>query len=237
MVGYLYIRSFKNSHVLRLDMKAVGLISGGIDSPAAMYIMSKKYEIILIHLDNSPYAPKIVKKKVLKLSQKLAEITKKNIKLYIVPHGENLKDFLKVERKFNCILCRRMMYRLANEIAKKEKAKFLITGESLAQVASQTLSNMKTEDSVSEIPILRPLLGLDKEEITKIASKIGTYEISIEKEQGCVSAKGRPMCCYATPVVPATKSDINKIEEIERKVDIEGMVKRSIDNCQILTFK
>ena len=213
--------------------KAIALISGGIDSPVAVSMMASKYNIILVHLDNKPYAPKIVKKKVKMLADQLRKTTKQKMPLYMVPHGPNLKRFLLApDRKMLCVMCRRMMYRIANEIAEKEKAKAIITGEALAQVASQTLSNLNVENYVSKLPVLRPLIGLDKEEIIEIAKKIGTYEISIMKEKGCQSVKTRAMCCYATPEYPATRSNIYELDAVEKEMDIQKLIKRSIDKIE-----
>jgi len=213
--------------------KAVVLISGGIDSPVAAAMMAKKYNIILVHLDNKPYAPKIVKKKVKLLAKQLKKITKQKIPLLIVPHGPNLKRFLLTpDRKLLCVMCRRMMYRIANEIAKQEKAKAIITGEALAQVASQTLSNLDVENYVSDLPVLRPLIGLDKEEIIQVAKEIGTYDISIMKEKGCQTAKTRAMCCYATPEYPATRSNIDELDDVEKEIDIQKLIKHSLNKIK-----
>jgi thiamine biosynthesis protein ThiI len=213
--------------------KAVALISGGIDSPVAVSMMAKKYDIILVHLDNKPYAPKMVEKKVRLLTDRLRKVTKQKLPLYIVPHGPNLKRFLLIkDRKLICVMCRRMMYRVANEIAKENGAKAIITGESLAQVASQTLQNLTVENSVSDLPILRPLIGFDKDEITKIAKKIGTYEISIMKEKACSTSSTRALCCYATPEYPATRAASEEVEFEEKDIEINKLVKESIDNSK-----
>jgi len=214
--------------------KIVCLLSGGIDSPVAAAMLSKKYDITLVHLDNTPLAPKIVKERVLKLAKLLAKIFKKKTRLYVVPHGENLKGFVAVERKMNCVLCRRMMYRIANEIAKKEGAIAIATGESLAQVASQTLQNLRAEDAASELPVLRPLIGMEKKEIIVIAKKIGTFETSVEKDEGCYTAKTRPMCCFATPVYPETKAELEIVEDTEKKLDIQGMLRKSVESSEII---
>ena len=216
-----------------MKSKAVALLSGGIDSPVAIYRMAKKYDLILVHLDNKPYAPKIVKKKVKLLTDQLRKVTKQKLPLYIVPHGPNLKKFLMIhDRKMLCVMCRRMMYRIANEIAKEKGAKAIVTGESLAQVASQTLSNLNVENFVSELPVLRPLIGLDKEEIIETAKEIGTYEISIMKEKGCQTARTRAMCCYATPEYPATRSNIRELDDAEKDIEIEKLIKKSVNKIE-----
>lgn len=213
--------------------KAVVLISGGIDSPVAVYMMARKYDLILVHLDNKPYASKIVKKKVKLLTDQLRKETGQKMPLLIVPHGPNLKRFLLIpDRRMLCVMCRRMMYRVANEIAKDNGAKFIVTGEALAQVASQTLSNLSVENFVSDLPVLRPLIGLDKEEIIKIAQEIETYDISIMKEKGCQTAKTRAMCCYATPEYPATKSNVREIDDVEQDIEIDKLIKKSVNKIE-----
>ncbi|MFQ6010468.1 MAG: tRNA sulfurtransferase [Candidatus Aenigmatarchaeota archaeon] len=214
--------------------KVVCLLSGGIDSPVAAAMLSKKYEIILLHLDNTPLAPKVVRERAIRLARLLAKLSKRKIRFYIVPHGENLKRFAVADKKMNCILCRRMMYRIANKIAKKEGAIAIATGESLAQVASQTLQNLRVEDAASDLPVFRPLIGMEKSEIIDIAKQIGTYETSILKEKGCYTAKSRSMCCFATPLHPATRSDLGKIEGIERGIDIDELIERSIESSRMM---
>ncbi|MEM5804906.1 MAG: 7-cyano-7-deazaguanine synthase [Candidatus Aenigmatarchaeota archaeon] len=214
--------------------KIVCLLSGGIDSPVAAAMLSKKHEIVLVHLDNAPMAPKIVKERVMKLAKLLAKISGRKTRLYIVPHGENLKSFLEVERKMNCILCRRMMYRIANEIAKREGADAIATGESLAQVASQTLPNLRAEDAASILPVLRPLIGMEKSEIVALAKKVGTFETSVERDKGCYTAKSRPMCCFATPIHPETRADLASIEAAEKKLDIRGMLEKSVSASEVI---
>lgn len=197
------------------------LISGGIDSPVAASLMSKNYKLVYVYFDNYPFDSRKKLIKVKKLVQKIG-----GGKLYIVPEGCNLKEFRKANERFTCVLCKRMMYRIANKIAKKEKAKFIITGESLAQVASQTLSNMKTLNSASDLPVLRPLVGFDKEEIIKIAKEISTYEISIEKLGSCT----------AVPEYPATKSRIEDIEDIEKKIGVNKLANKTAKKAKTIVL-
>jgi len=118
------------------------------------------------------------------------------------------------------------MLRIAERIAKKENAKALVTGESLAQVSSQTLDNIATIEEATKMPILRPLIGMDKEEIVQLAKKIGTYDISILPQEDC--------CNLFVPKHPATKSDIKKIKEIEKGLDVSKMVKKALRNADKL---
>lgn len=206
--------------------KVLALISGGIDSPVAAWMMMKRgCEIELIHFDNFPFVSKENLKKVKKLRNKLQEWSSKKIKLYVVPHGENLKKFIEsAKRSYTCILCKRMMYRISNLLAKKIGANAVVTGESLGQVASQTLHNLMVNNLVSELPILRPLIGLNKDEIVKIARKIGTYEISIERE----------FKCGAVPRHPETKANFERLRKFEEEIDVKELAEESMKN--IATF-
>ena len=206
---------------LYMKQKIISLISGGIDSPVASYMMSKEYNIIYVYFDNYPFLSKRNITKVKKLVKKL-----NGKKLYIVPHGQNLKKFKKSASRYTCILCKRMMYRIANKIAKKEKAKYIITGESLAQVASQTLSNMRTLDSASKLPVLRPLIGFDKQEAIEIAKKISTYEISIQKLGSC----------EAVPQYPVTRSKIKEVGEIEKEINIEKLTDNAFKKIKTIVL-
>ncbi|MBU5575415.1 MAG: hypothetical protein QXF15_00895 [Candidatus Aenigmatarchaeota archaeon] len=209
------------------------LISGGIDSPVSTYIAGKYGEIILVFVDNSPYLPKGTKERVIRLCEQISKKLRKKLKLYIVQNGENIKNILKYpERRLTCILCRRIMYKIAEEVAKRENAQCIITGESLAQVASQTLHNLSVESKAIEIPILRPLLCLDKEEIVRKAKEIGTYEISCTREKGCYTESGKPACCFATPRYPETKAKKEDVENAERKLNLK--IKEIVENAEIL---
>jgi len=155
-------------------MKSViALISGGIDSPVAAYMVGRLgYRVIPVHFDNSPFSSEINKKK----TEDCVERLKKHIgidDLVVVPHGNNLLEISKnCERRYTCVLCRRVMFRIAEKLCKKLGAEAIVTGEFLGSKASQTLQNMKVISQSVKIPILRPLLGLDKEEIQKIGKNL-----------------------------------------------------------------
>ncbi|MBU2638194.1 MAG: hypothetical protein KJ955_04425 [Nanoarchaeota archaeon] len=207
-------------------MKGILLLSSGIDSPVAGYLMLKKgVDLIAVHMDNQPLVNEMPKEKTIKLAKKLAVLSGKRIKLYIVNHGRNQVQMIRnTERKYQCVICRRMMFRVAEKIAEKEKADFLVTGENLAQVASQTLQNMAVEESVVKLPILRPLLCNDKVETIKIAREIGTYDLSIEAG----------MCCSAVPKSPATKARLNAVEREEEKLNIDEMAEKAVSEAEVL---
>ena len=210
-------------------MKVIALISGGIDSPVATALaLQNGAEIVCAHFSNAPYSSEKTEEKVFEILRHLAQKYGKKIKLYIIPHGANLTEISrKCERKFTCVLCRRMMFRIASRIAEREKADALLTGESLGQVASQTLSNISAEFSASTKPILRPLLGMDKLEIERLAKGIGTFTAST-KPAGC---------CEITPERPATKAGRRQIEEEEEKLDIEKLARESLKNAKTAEFK
>ncbi len=200
--------------------KVLALISGGIDSPVAAYLIGKlkKIRVVPIYFDNQPFAEEKAKEKALTCIRKLGEHL--NIKeAYIFPHGENLKEISeKCARKFTCILCRRLMFRVAERFSEIIKASGLVTGESLGQVASQTLQNIFVEDKAVKLPVLRPLIGLNKEETVRIAEKIGTYKISIEKA----------VSCLVNPPQPTTKANLDKILGEEKKLDIFKLVSQTV---------
>jgi tRNA uracil 4-sulfurtransferase len=192
-------------------MKGLLLLSAGIDSPVAGYLMKKKMDIVAIHFDNQPLINKLTLDKVEKLAKKLGIK-----KTYIVEHGKNQIEIIKnCDRRYQCVLCRRVMFKIAEQIAKEEKCNFLITGENLGQVASQTLENMYVTEQGIKIKILQPLLCNDKQETIDLAKKIGTYDISIEAG----------MCCTAVPPNPTTKARLDKVLQEEKKIKIKKIVK------------
>jgi thiamine biosynthesis protein ThiI len=205
-------------------MKAIILLSGGIDSPVAMALaLEKGIDLIACHFVNYPFADDRDQKKVLQLTELFSKRFKKKIKLYFIPHGPSLAEFArKCERKIGCVLCRRMMLRVANKIAVKENASAIITGESLGQVASQTLDNLKAEFEASSLPLIRPLIGLNKQEIENLAKKFNTYDISIQPS----------ICCHATPEKPATKSRLEKILLEEKNLDLDALVDAAIQKTE-----
>ena len=203
-----------------MGYKGLLLASGGIDSPVAGYLMKQlNVDVIAIHFDNYPYATKRPLEKTRKLMKKI------NVKkLYVVPMGEYVqKELVHLYRRFQCIFCRRMMFRIAEKIAKKEKCDFLITGENLGQVASQTLTNLTTAMEAVNIAIMRPLLCNDKQETVDLAKKIGTYEASIEPGS----------CCNLVPQKPHTRAKLEKIKFEEKRINIKEIVSKAVKNTKI----
>ena len=189
-----------------MGKKALLLLSGGIDSPVSGYLMQKLgLEIIALHFSNEPFTDNGPEIKSKKLFEHL------HFKKFIVM---NISDILgnvakKCKREYYFIIMKRIMLRKACEVAKAEGCDFIITGDNLAQVSSQTLENMKVISSVSTFEILRPLLTYDKKEIIKIAMTIGTYDIS----------NGPEVCDVLGPRSPATRSKLEKIEKEESRLE------------------
>ena len=196
-------------------MRGILLISGGIDSPVAGYLMGKQgLDLVLVHFDNRPFTSDNEVEKAISLMKQLDNALGKESLRLLVPHGKAQAEFAKCcRRNMECVLCRRMMLRVAEKLAKKHDAGFIVTGESLGQVASQTLANINVEERSTSLPVLRPLIGFDKVEIERIAKAIGTYDISI-----------RPgLCCTIAPKKPSTYSKIADAMDEETKVDIEKL--------------
>jgi thiamine biosynthesis protein ThiI len=178
-------------------MKALLLLSGGIDSPVAGHLMKKKMEVLAVHFSLEPFTDNEPEVKSRKLAQTLGFG-----KLHVINISKELKQITeKCDRKYYFVLMKRVMFRKSEELAKKLNCKFLITGENLGQVSSQTLENLYAIDTVATIPILRPLITKDKQEIIEIAEKINTFEIS----------KGKECCDVLGPDKPSTKARLEKI--------------------------
>ncbi|HPR40569.1 MAG TPA: tRNA uracil 4-sulfurtransferase ThiI [Oscillospiraceae bacterium] len=199
--------------------KALLLLSGGIDSPVAGYMMAKRgLEVEALHFQSPPYTGERAWLKVETLAQQLCDYCGK-IDLFSAAFTE-----IQEEIKRNCpeelftVIMRRFMMRVALRLAEKEGCGALITGESLAQVASQTLPAIACTDAVCDIPVFRPLIGMDKQEIVEIAQRIGTFETSILPYEDC--------CTVFTPRHPRTRPTIEMIEEAERVLDIPALLER-----------
>ena len=207
--------------------RALNLLSGGIDSPVAAYCMARRgLALHHIHFASPPYTSLRAKLKVRALARELAEYTG-NCQLFVVPYTkpqeyirDNAPDVLFT------VLMRRSMMRIANVIAKKQGCEALITGESLAQVASQTVKALQCTDAAQDLPILRPLIGMDKEEIVRISRKIETFETSILPYEDC--------CTVFTPRHPKTKPTVAAVEAIEAEMAIpEELVAEAAEQAEL----
>jgi thiamine biosynthesis protein ThiI len=204
--------------------RVVALISGGIDSPVAAYrLMQRGCRMIFVHFHSVPYQDRTSQEKVRRLVQRLTR-HQFTSRLYLVPFGEIQRQIVAtVARPLRVVLYRRMMLRISETIARKDKAKALVTGESLGQVASQTLDNMAVIQQATRLPILRPLVGMDKQEIIDQARRIGTFEISSIPDQDC--------CQLFVPAHPATKAHFAAVEEDEAKLATAELVRYGVENA------
>jgi thiamine biosynthesis protein ThiI len=204
------------------------LVSSGVDSPVATYLISKKAEeIILVHADNRPFTDDREIENFIVLAKHLKKHISSSIKAYIVPHGSTLNAHKQnCNSRFTCVICKRMMVRYAEKIAEKEHADAIVMGDSLGQVASQTLQNIRVVEQAVKIPILRPLIGLDKEDVVKIAKEIGTYDLSILPSGGC----------SAVPIKPATRARLDQILKEEKRIAVDDLVRKAIHDAKSVNF-
>jgi len=209
-------------------MKFVSLISSGIDSPVATYLLSNKVEeIILLHADNRPFTDDREIEKFVILAKHLRTLIASKLTALLIPHGQILQTYkTRCDNKFTCIVCKRMMLRYAEAIAKKEHADAIVMGDSLGQVASQTLRNIRVVEEAVNVLILRPLIGFDKEDTIKIAKKIGTFDLSIAPAEGC----------KAVPIKPSTQARIEQIHIEEQKINIDELIHFAITHATSVTL-
>ncbi|MCQ2070163.1 MAG: 7-cyano-7-deazaguanine synthase [archaeon] len=207
-------------------MKVVCLMSGGIDSPVAAYVMNRiGAEVIILHMDNRPYADERPVENVKKIVEQLRKVTGKEFPLYMAPHGITQGKMAKqIDSMYQCVMCKHAMQLTAREFCKKVGATAIVMGDSLGQVASQTLMNIKSESRNVNFTILRPLIGYDKEEIIKIAEEIGTFDISNLPSTDCTILPKRVV----------TEADLKKCLEFYEKTDIETLAKECADNAQLV---
>ena len=211
--------------------RALLLLSGGIDSPVAGYMMAKRgLKLQAIHFYSYPYTSQQAKQKVITLAQQLCEYVD-DIKLHCISFTKVQEEIhAKCAPEFMITIMRRIMMRVAEIIAKREDLGAIVTGESLGQVASQTMQSMTvTEDALESIPIFRPCIGLDKEDIVKIAKEIGTFETSILPYEDC--------CTVFLPKNPVIKPKLAKARSEEANLDVEALVKECIAGEEVIHIK
>ncbi len=203
------------------------LISGGIDSPVAGYMMAKRgMTVELLHFHSYPYTNEGAKEKVITLARILSKysLTARITTVKMTEIQESIHKHCAEE--LNVTLLRRFMFRVAERIARARKAQCLVTGESLGQVASQTMEGLASSNAVVTLPVLRPLIGFDKEEIITLAKKIGTFETSILPYEDC--------CTVFLPEFPAIKPKLDYIEREESKLDVETLVNNALSTAEII---
>jgi thiamine biosynthesis protein ThiI len=209
-------------------MNLVSLVSSGIDSPVATYLMAKQTKnMILVHANNQPFTDEQEQKNFLKLVHHLHDLCPQINKVIIVPHGSALTQYKdKAHQRFTCVFCKRMLVRYADQIAHQYNSHGIVMGDSLGQVASQTLYNLKVVESAINLPILRPLIGMDKEDVIRIAKEIGTYELSIKPSQSCT----------AVPKKPSTHATMEQLHNEEQHLDIKKLIENAIQKATIVSL-
>jgi tRNA uracil 4-sulfurtransferase len=207
--------------------KVIVLLSGGLDSPVAAWKMMKRgCTAIFVHFHSFPYTTKESQEKARQLALLLAQYQLR-ARLYLVPFAEIQKQIMvETPADTRVILYRRYMMRIAEKIAWRERARVLVTGDSVGQVASQTIENIDVVSRAVSMPILRPLIGDDKNEIVDIARRIGTYEISIQPDQDC--------CSLFVPKHPETRARLEQIEEVEARLQVTDLLKQALKSAEVL---
>ena len=210
--------------------KAAVLISGGIDSPVAAYPMAKRgIELVGVHFASPPYTGPRAEQKVRDLLTVVAQYSGR-IPLFIVPFTEiQLEIGEKCPEELFTIIMRRFMMKIAQKIAAREECKALITGESVGQVASQTVKAIACTDIVTDLPVFRPVIGMDKREIIAIANEIDTFETSILPYEDC--------CTVFTPKHPRTRPRLDLVEAAEQALDADRLIAQAIAGIELVEIK
>ncbi len=210
--------------------RVVALLSGGIDSPVAAYrLMKRGCRVLFVHFHSFPFLDATSREKAAELVELLTRY-QYDSRLYLVPFGEIQRQVVAgAPAPLRVVLYRRLMSCIAERIALQEGAKALVTGESLGQVASQTLDNLAVIEEALTLPILRPLIGSDKEEIVQQARALGSYEISIIPDQDC--------CRLFVPQHPATAAHLESVQQAEAGLDIAKLVQAGVDQAEVQLFR
>ena len=230
---YLYNKEIRAMGGFPVGVAGKGLLmlSGGIDSPVAGYLAMKQgIEIECVHFESTPLTSIESAQKVVDLVKKMAKYAPKNtIKLHMIPFKEMHMALLdNVPESYNITIMRRMMYRIATKLAEKKKCLCLVNGESVGQVASQTLGSMNTINSVTNIPVIRPLCTYDKADIIRISRHIDCFELSIKPFEDC--------CTVYVPKAPATSPKKEKAELFEKAFDYETLVNEAVENVNTISI-
>ncbi|TDO73017.1 thiamine biosynthesis protein ThiI [Halanaerobium saccharolyticum] len=228
---YLFIRREAGPGGLPVKSsgKALLLLSGGIDSPVAGWLGLKRgLSLNAVYFDSPPYTSERAKEKVIDLTKVLSRYGGE-IKLQIPYFTEIQQEILKKSpRRYTVTIMRRMMIRIANRLAEINNELALVTGESLGQVASQTLEGLRSSDEVAEFPVLRPLITMDKNDIIALGKRVGTYEISIRPHEDC--------CTIFVPDNPATQPKLDTIHFGEENLEIEALIERALEKMEVITI-
>ncbi len=229
---FIYYETIKCEGGLPLGSggKAILLLSGGIDSPVAGYLMSKRgLKLEAVHFHSYPYTSEQAKEKVITLAKRLTKYCDE-IKLHIVSFTKIQEQIhMNCDEEYMITIMRRIMMRIAEKICKQNELGAIITGESLGQVASQTIQSINVTNSVVSLPVFRPVIAFDKEDIVEIAKKIGTFETSILPYEDC--------CTVFLPKHPVIKPTIKKVEYQEEFLDIESLVNEALATKEEMVIK
>jgi thiamine biosynthesis protein ThiI len=212
-----------------MTKKVISLMSDGIDSPVAAYLMMKKgFVPVFLTFITTEAQHKQMENKIQKIVERLKNFTSHQLKLYLIPHTTTLSRIIKkCPRKLTCILCKRLMYRIAMKIGDKEGTNVVLTGDILGEQASQTLSNLHSYHSLFEGYIkISPLIGMNKLDVTKINKEIGVYEICSQKLQSC----------QFFPQYPETNAKKPEINHAETLIDVNELIKASLDKAKVKTI-
>ena len=228
--AYIFHEKIKGPGGLPLGTqgKVVCLISSGIDSPVAAYLMMKRgCEVIALHYHNDPFSGPKVTENFNLLIDRLDEYANGSaIKRRVIDYGEYLTVAKqKAPEKMTCVLCKSGMYRIAEKLAQKLGADAIVDGSSIGQVASQTIQGLTCTNASVSMPVFRPLIAMDKSEIIEVAKKIGTFETSIIPEEDC--------CSVFAPKRPVTKPKLDRIESDESALDVEGLIADAIEKMEV----
>lgn len=227
---YIYTNEIKGlgGYPVGIQGKGLLMLSGGIDSPVAGYLALKRgVDLECLYFESPPHTSIEAKNKVLELANIINKYSG-NIKVHIVPFTHLQEEIYKnVDPTYNITIMRRMMYRIAHKVALKHNCKIIINGESIGQVASQTLTSMIAINSVTNYPIIRPVACLDKLEIIDISKKIGTYETSILPYEDC--------CTIFLPDHPVINPNVNKCIDMEKTFDYESLIDECVNNIETIT--
>ena len=213
-----------------INGRAAALLSGGIDSPVAAYMIAKRgVALDMVHFFSYPYTSQQAQDKVLELARLLTPYTGQ-LTVHVVPFTAIQEELRRsCPEELFTIVMRRFMMRISQKVAARCGAKALVTGESLGQVASQTMDAMHVTEAVVDLPVLRPVVGMDKEEIVQISRKIGTYDTSILPYEDC--------CTVFTPRHPRLRPVLGEVEHAEEALDIDGMVQAAVDGIERIQIR
>jgi thiamine biosynthesis protein ThiI len=226
--GFAYVEKVDGVGGMPLDSqgKMVCLMSGGIDSPVASWLMMKRGCVpVFCYMDGRPYSDNNTRRRALDCMERMREWAPgRKLKIYEVPYGDVLQRFTaELNRRYTCVLCKRFMFRVAELVARRENAHGIVTGSSLGQVASQTSQNMLTEARGLDCPLYHPLIGMDKSEITALARRIGTFDISTRAVTPC----------GAVPRYPIIRADAKALEQVEERLDMGELAREALRRAEV----